>query len=198
MKSISITGKRNTDKIKSLDNPDMIYERNSVKKWTKELILFYEKHEEQVCVINKLYMDDQPFENREIFVKEIEKKINGYKKQDIIKDIFDKNNFIDMEYVLSKLTVCKLKCHYCSENCYILYNVVLSKTQWTIDRINNDYGHNKGNVVIACLNCNLRRGTMDSERFKLGKQMTFIKMGHDMENDMENDMKNDMENVVEL
>ena len=45
MKSISITGKRNTDKIKSLDNPDMICERNSVKKWTKELILFYEKHE---------------------------------------------------------------------------------------------------------------------------------------------------------
>ena len=182
MKSISITGKRNTDKIKSLDNPDMICERNSVKKWTKELIIFYEKHNEQVCVINKLYMDVQAFENREIFIKEIEKKINGYKKQDIIKDIYDKDNFIDMEYVLSKLTGCKIKCHYCSENCYILYNEVLSKTQWTIDRIDNGYGHNKGNIVIACLNCNLRRGTMDSERFKLGKQMTFIKMGHVVEN----------------
>ena len=32
-----------------------------------------------------------------------------------------------MEYVLSKLTGCKLKCHYCIENCYILYNQVLSK-----------------------------------------------------------------------
>jgi hypothetical protein len=74
MKSISITGKRNTDKMKSLDNPDMICERNSVKKWTKELIIFYEKHDEQVCVVNNLYMDVQPLENREIFIKEIEKK----------------------------------------------------------------------------------------------------------------------------
>jgi 5-methylcytosine-specific restriction endonuclease McrA len=178
MKSISITGKRNTDKIKSLENPDMICERNSVKKWAKELIIFYESHDEQVCVVNNLYMDVETLENREIFIKEIEKKINGYKKQDIIKDIYDKEKFIDMEYVLSKLTACKLKCHYCSEKCYILYNQVLSKTQWTIDRIDNEYGHNKGNIVIACLNCNLRRGTMDSERFKLGKQLTFIKMGH--------------------
>jgi hypothetical protein len=36
MKSISITGKRNTDKIKSLENPDMICERNSIKKFSKE------------------------------------------------------------------------------------------------------------------------------------------------------------------
>ena len=30
MKSISITGKRNMDKIKSLEKPDMIFERNSI------------------------------------------------------------------------------------------------------------------------------------------------------------------------
>ena len=179
MKSISITGKRNTDKIKSLDNPDMIYERNSVKKWTKELILFYEKHEEQVCVINKLYMDDQPFENREIFIKEIEKKINGYKHQDVEKELYDKDLFIDMECVLSELTGCRLKCYYCEKKCYIIYNEVLSKTQWTVDRIDNNCGHNKGNIVIACLECNLRRGTMDSNRFKLGKQLKFIKKDRD-------------------
>ena len=80
-----------------------------------------------------------------------------------------------MEEVLSKLTACRIKCHYCDVNCYIVYNEVLSKTQWTIDRIDNDYGHNKGNIVIACLNCNLRRGTMDSERYKFGKQMKYIK-----------------------
>ena len=44
MKSISITGKRNTDKIKSLENPDMIFERNSMKKFSKDIIIFYENH----------------------------------------------------------------------------------------------------------------------------------------------------------
>ena len=179
MKSILITGKRNTDKIKTLENPDMICERNSMKKFSKELIIFYENHDEQVSLVNKLYMDVRPLENREIFIKEIEKKINGYKQQDIEKELHDKDLFIDMECVLSELTVCRLKCYYCEKKCYIIYNEVLSKTQWTVDRIDNNFGHNKGNIVIACLECNLRRGTMDSNRFKLGKQLKFIKKDHD-------------------
>jgi 5-methylcytosine-specific restriction endonuclease McrA len=180
MKSISITGKRNTDKISSLENPDIVHERNSIKKLSKDILLFYENHEEQVSIINKLYMDVTPLENREIFIKEIEKKISGYKRQDIEKELYNKDKFIDMEQVLSELMACKLKCHYCNTKCYILYNEVLSKTQWTVDRIDNNYGHNKGNIVIACLNCNLRRGTMDSDRFKLGKQLKFIKKDHDL------------------
>jgi 5-methylcytosine-specific restriction endonuclease McrA len=179
MKSISITGKRNTDKIKSLENPGMICERNSMKKFSKELIIFYENHDEQISLVNKLYMDVRPLENREIFIKEIEKKINGYKQQDIEKELYDKDLFIDMECVLSELTGCKLKCYYCEKKCHIIYNEVLSKTQWTVDRIDNDNGHNKGNIVIACLECNLRRGTMDSNRFKLGKHMKLIKKGQD-------------------
>jgi len=181
MKSVSITGKRNTDKIKTLENPDNICERSSMKKFSKEMMTFYEKHDEQVSVVNKLYMDVKPLENREIFIKEIEKKINGYKQQDIEKELYDKDKFIDMEYVLSEITGCRLKCYYCCEKCYIIYNEVLSKTQWTVDRVDNDYGHNKGNIVIACLNCNLRRGIMDSERFKLGKQFKFIKKDHNIE-----------------
>ena len=90
MKSISITGKRNTDKIKTLENPDMICERNSIKKFSKETIAFYENHEEQISVINKLYMDVRPLENREIFIKELEKKISGYKRQDIEKELYEK------------------------------------------------------------------------------------------------------------
>ena len=179
MKLISITGKRNTDKIKTLENPDMICERNSMKKFSKEIIIFYENHDEQVSLVNKLYMDVRPLENREIFIKEIEKKINGYKHQDIEKELYDKELFIDMECVLSELTGCRLKCYYCEKKCYIIYNEVLSKTQWTVDRIDNNCGHNKGNIVIACLECNLRRGTMDSNRFKLGKQLKFIKKDHD-------------------
>ena len=175
MKSVSITGKRNTDKMKTLDNPELVSERNVVKKWPQEVIDLYEKHSEQMSIVNKLYMDVKPLPNGDIFKKEIQKKIEGYKRQDIEKEIYDKDRFIDMEEVLSKLTACRIKCHYCEVECYIIYNEVLSKTQWTIDRIDNDYGHNKGNIVIACLNCNLRRGTMDSERYKFGKQLKCIK-----------------------
>ena len=182
MKSISITGKRNTDKIKTLENPDIICERNSMKKFPKELIAFYENHEEQVSLVNKLYMDVRPLENCEIFIKEIDKKIKGYKQQDIEKELYEKEKFIDVEHVLSELTGCRLKCYYCNIKCYIIYKEVLSKTQWTIDRIDNNYGHNNGNIVIACLDCNVRRGTMDSDRFKLGKQMKFIKKNHDDDN----------------
>jgi hypothetical protein len=179
MKSISIKGKRNTDKINSMNNPDAIHERTAIKKWSPEILAFYESHDEQVNVVNKLYMDVMPLVNREIFIKEIEKKIDGYKRQDIEKKLYEPNKFIDMEEVLSKLTACRILCHYCKKNCYILYNEVLSKTQWTIDRIDNDYGHNKDNIVIACLDCNVRRGTMNSERFKLGKQLKFIKKDSD-------------------
>ena len=175
MKSISITGKRNTDKMKILENPDMVCERNAIKKFSKDIILFYENHDEQITLVNKIYMDVKPLDNREIFIKEIEKKINGYRQQDIEKNIYDKEKFIDMDNVLSELTKCKLKCHYCNKNCYIIYSEVLSRTQWTIDRIDNNFGHNIGNVVIACLDCNVRRGTMDSNRFKMGKQLKFIK-----------------------
>jgi hypothetical protein len=108
MKSISITGKRNTDKIKTLENPNMICERNSIKKFPKELIAFYENHDEQVSVVNKLYMDVRPLENCEIFIKEIDKKIKGYKQQDIEKELYEKDKFIDVEHVLSELTGCRL------------------------------------------------------------------------------------------
>ena len=180
MKSISITGKRNTDKINSMNNLDAIHERTATKKWSKEMLEFYESHDEQIGVINKLYMDVKPLVNREIFIKEIEKKIDGYKRQDIEKKLYDSEKFVDMEELLSKLTACRMCCHYCEKKCYILYNEVLSKTQWTVDRIDNDYGHNKGNIVIACLDCNVRRGTMNSERFKLGKQLKFIKKDTDV------------------
>jgi hypothetical protein len=188
MKSISITGKRNTDKMKTLDNPELVLERNVAKKWSQEIVKLYEKHGEQMSIVNKLFMDVKPLPNGDIFMKEMQKKIEGYRRQDIEKEIYDKDKFIDMEEVLSLLVACRIKCHYCSVECYIIYNEVLSKTQWTIDRINNDYGHNKGNIFIACLNCNLRRGTMDSERYKFGKLLKCIKK-LDSESELESEDK---------
>ena len=49
------------------------------------------------------------------------------------------------------------------------------KKQWTLDRLDNDQGHNRDNVVICCLECNLKKGTMDDEKFRFAKQMRIIK-----------------------
>jgi 5-methylcytosine-specific restriction endonuclease McrA len=69
----------------------------------------------------------------------------------------------------------KLKCFYCKETCHLLYQNIFEKKQWTLDRINNNQGHNTDNVVIACLECNIKRGDMDSERFKRGKEIKIVR-----------------------
>ncbi len=52
---------------------------------------------------------------------------------------------------------------------------IFEKKQWTLDRINNNEGHNHDNVVISCLDCNIKRGDMDSERFKKGKEIRIVR-----------------------
>jgi len=111
-----------------------------------------------------------------IFMKqELERKINNYKNQDIIKDIYDEHKFIYLPDVINKLIGCSLKCYYCSCEVLILYNNVREKYQWTIDRINNVFGHNNDNYVIACLNCNLTRRKQNIDKFLFTKNLNVIK-----------------------
>ena len=156
---------------------DICRKRAACEKWN--LPDHYFTHSHQFSVLSKLYMnlDNDVIENREIYVKEITKKISGYKRQDIDKDVYSKNTFISLEELLEKLLCSKLKCFYCKCECELIYENVLSKRQWTLDRIENDTGHNADNVVICCLECNLKRGTMNSGRFKYGKQLKFKKVG---------------------
>ena len=107
----------------------------------------------------------------------IVQKNNAIVAINIDKDIYSKNTFISLEELIEKLLCSKLKCFYCKCECELIYENVLSKHQWTLDRIENDAGHNADNVVICCLECNLKRGTMDSSRFKYGKQLKFKKVG---------------------
>lgn len=137
-------------------------------------------HAYQFCEISKLYlnMEDGGIEHRSLILKELTSKIAGYKRQDVEKKIFQKDLFVSLEDVVDKLLCSRLKCFYCRRGCVILYKNMYSKQQWTLDRIDNDVGHNADNVVVSCLECNLKRGTMDSDRFKYGKQigLTFRKM----------------------
>lgn len=131
-------------------------------------------YENQVSWINKMYMNEN-FQHDESIKKTIIKKVNGYKQQDKKKEIFDLNYFISIENVIEKIVVSKLKCYYCKEKMKIIYSDNREPTQWTLDRIDNDMGHNHDNVVISCLQCNLKRRTTNMNKFLFTKQLKIVK-----------------------
>jgi len=164
MKKIIINGKRNIDKIKGKKGKRKITENVDKKVFNKL---------SQVEYLNKLYLEEK-FNGSDFIKKEVERKINGYKNQDVKKKKLDKN-LITYEQCLEKLVISKLKCYYCKQKCLLTYENVREEKQWTLDRLDNSQGHNKDNVVICCLKCNLKRRTTDDEKFKFSKQMRIIK-----------------------
>lgn len=185
-RNINISGKKNIYGLMKMEDAtsattseldtNFYRKRTACEKWNLPECYFTYSH--QLNTISKLYMnlDNDVIENREIFIKEFTKKLYGYKRQDIDKHFYSKDTFISLEELIEKLLCSKLKCFYCKCDCELIYENILSKRQWTLDRIENDAGHNADNVVICCLECNLKRGTMDSGRFKYGKQLKFKKL----------------------
>ena len=104
-------------------------------------------------------------------LQEINKKIGGYKSQDKIKGLYNPELFVDEKHVLQLLLGSHLDCFYCKKKTNVIYQKVREPTQWSLERIDNAFGHNKNNVEIACLSCNLSRKTMYHERFAFTKQM---------------------------
>jgi hypothetical protein len=137
-------------------------------------------HREQVSIINRMFLghliDDKDRQQEKFYTSLISKKCTGYKQQDVSNTIYDVKWFISHEEVLELLVASKLTCYYCRKACYVHYIEPFCQDQWTLERISNDHGHNRNNVVIACLKCNLARGTKSSDKFKLGKQLRFIKI----------------------
>ena len=110
-------------------------------------------------------------------ISHIKTKLCGYRHQDIIKKKLNEELFVSLEETLDLLKQHELKCCYCSEEVYILYERVREMKQWSLDRINNDIGHNKGNLVIACLDCNLKRRRTNKDAFMFTKNMVIVKEG---------------------
>jgi len=110
-----------------------------------------------------------------VISRQIKQKISGYRNQDILKNKLEKEKFISFEKTITLLDDCKLSCYYCKEQVLVLYENVREPKQWSLDRLDNDFGHNVGNVVISCLSCNLRRKTMYHERFAFTKQLNIVK-----------------------
>ena len=131
-------------------------------------------HNKQLSFINQLLLDET-YDEKKLIMSELKKKLMGYKSQDNKKKIYNDDEFINLSDLIELLVCSKLICHYCSHKIFILYENKLEPKQWTLDRINNDIGHNKGNLVISCLDCNLRRGRLNKDKFLYTKKMNIIK-----------------------
>jgi hypothetical protein len=138
-------------------------------------------HQTQINILNHIHsnlttnqniFNDSSNKYINIFINNLKNKISSYKQQDILKKKIDSNNFINFENIIYLLHESQLKCCYCHEEIYILYKQVREMSQWTLDRINNEAGHNFGNLVISCLKCNLKRRRINKNSFMMTKNMT--------------------------
>ena len=196
MKKIEIQGKRNQDKMKQLNDPEAMIERKTPKNSTVLPDGFYATDQSLELDLLKAYnslvgtptttmttttttrskgavTDDIALS---YILREIDTKRKAYIYQDKHHEIYDPRYSITTDRIVEFLAQSELLCFYCREICQVTYKEAMCRRQWTLDRIDNNYGHNDTNVVIACLDCNLKRGTMDAERFRMGKQFTFRKI----------------------
>ncbi len=170
MKKIQIVGKRNVDGFKENKKETKRKTVLKIKTNVKKTL----NNKSQIELLNKLYLNED-YDGIEFMKKEVERKIQSYKNQDIKKNKFHKEKLIKYEECLEKLVVSKLKCYYCKKNCLVYYENKLEQQQWTLDRLNNDIGHEKENVVICCYKCNIKRGRLNDEKFKFTKQLRVVK-----------------------
>ena len=174
-KKINIFGTSNRYQMKKLTNNS--YDKESKKRVESEKWTFSEEHykyENQLKMIQDI-SNNKTDEVCKIAIQEISKKIYGYKQQDILKKRYDEKNFLTFESVIHKIIECELKCRYCTKEMNVLYDISREMTQWSVDRINNDLGHNIGNFHLACLECNLKRRRRTDEKFLFTKQLNIIK-----------------------
>lgn len=167
-KKIVFSDKRTLDK---LNNKKPKREVSNV--WNKNKDLTNKKN--QISILNQLFLEND-FEGKEFVKKEVERKLKSYKSQDTKKHVFEPSKFIVYDDLMEKLVISKLKCYYCRCNCLLMYDNVREKKQWTLDRIDNGLGHHNDNTVICCLECNLKKGTMNDEKFKFTKQLKITKL----------------------
>jgi hypothetical protein len=168
-KPIEIKGKRNIDKLFNNDSPAV--RSSSIADKVDKLWL---EHYVQINIINKLYLNIN-FKDDNLIISDLKKKIYGYRSQDVKKNILNKKDFIDYETLIQKMVESKMKCFYCTCNMYLIYENVRQMNQWTLDRIDNSIGHNKNNLVISCLECNLKRRNIDKDKFLFTKRLNIKK-----------------------
>ena len=168
-KSVEIKGKHNLDAVlnkpaKRLNNlVPIIGEEYTTKKV-------------QIQLVNCIYLNINTDEHVDLVKKTIYQKLLGYKSQDRKKKMYSPQEFISFESTIQRLVESRLKCFYCNCDVNIIYSTCRQKNQWTLDRIDNTLGHNTDNVLISCLNCNLKRRDMDKDKFFFTQNLQIKKL----------------------
>jgi hypothetical protein len=159
---------------KVIKKPEDVKERKTMDHVSLEMFSWESQYSLLSMLSNKI--NDNP--TVMLVKKQISSKLNNYKQQDVIKKVYDERKIINLEQVIIKLQESGLKCLYCKEELYLLYKFVREMKQWTLDRIDNDIGHFHDNVVISCLDCNLKRRKKSSNAFLFTKQMNIVRVDH--------------------
>ena len=159
---------------KVIKKPEDVKERKTMEQISIEMFSW----ESQYSLLNMLNTKTNDDPSVILVKKQIMSKLNNYKQQDILKKVHDERKLIHLDQVIGKLQESGLKCFYCKEEVYLLYKMVREMKQWTLDRIDNDIGHFYDNVVISCLDCNLKRRKKSSHAFLFTKQMNIVRVDH--------------------
>ena len=179
IKKVNISGINNRYQMKKIINertPESKQKKRipSANWFAHEDIYNYTKQQQIISDISNNNYNSTD-EISKIVIQEIGKKISGYKQQDKIKDRYDEINFITFESVIQKMIESQLKCRYCKREMLVVYDVSRENKQWSVDRIDNDKGHNVSNFHLACLECNLSRRRRTDEKFLFTKQLNIVK-----------------------
>ena len=130
---------------------------------------------EVMKVLLQLKKNDPDNNDETAIMKELQSKLSSYKTQDKKKKLFDNNKIISLKQIIDKLIDCELCCFYCKEEVKLVYEFIREPLQWSLDRLDNNYGHNYDNIVISCYLCNVNRKTMHFERYKFTKELVLVK-----------------------
>lgn len=168
-KSVEIKGKNNLDKLlkKEPKRSDSIIPIVGDQ---------YNSRYSQIQLINCIYLNLECGEHMELIKKILMKKLKGYLYQDKKKYVFSPKKFITFDKMIERLVESQLKCFYCNCDLTMIYDNCRQKNQWTLDRIDNNCGHNTDNILISCLECNLKRRDMDKDKFYFTQNMEIKKI----------------------
>lgn len=176
-KIIVFTPEITEEKTKKINEKKDPKPRVEPQKWKKDFE--YKDMDKQISLLEQLKDNNYKecgYETKKI-LQQIERKISGYKQQDIEKGILEREKLVTVPCILNALKEANYTCYYCKEKVLVLYEMVREEKQWTVDRVNNDLGHNFDNFVIACLSCNLKRRCRTKEKYLFTKQLVISKVG---------------------
>ena len=182
-KKITICGTNNRYMIKKLTTDNSIKKENKKRidsfgwNFSDDYFQYYKQIELLKDIVLNNFITTENEAVSKILFQQISTKIAGYKQQDILKKRYDCKKFIDFNNIIVKLIECDLKCRYCKDSMTILYDVSREIKQWSVDRVDNDMGHNNDNYHLACLDCNLKRRRQTDKKFLFTKQLSIIKHG---------------------